>query len=64
MCEKVFDMNQLAIGVPTQNNKPTPIRILKSNGKTLRIVLTSKAIVMTRSALANNKPPTNPPPGV
>ena len=38
-CVKVLDMNQLVNGVPTQNNKPIPIKILKSKGKIFRIVL-------------------------
>ena len=28
--KKFLDMNQLVNGVPTQNNKPIPIKILKS----------------------------------
>ena len=39
-CKKFLDMNQLVNGVPTQNNnKPIPIKILKSKGKIFRIVL-------------------------
>ena len=64
MCKKFLDMNQLVNGVPTQNNKPIPIKILKSKGKIFLIVFTSYAIVITNNALAKSKPPTKPPPGV
>ncbi len=64
MRKKFLPKNQLAIGVAIQKTNPIPIKILKSNGKILRIVSISNAIVMITSELANNNPPTKPPPGV
>ncbi len=61
MRKEIFAVNQLAIGVAIQKTNPIPIKILKSNGKILRIVSISNAIVMITSELANNNPPTMPP---
>ena len=62
--KKFLPKNQLAIGAAIQKTNPLPIKILKSNGKMLRLDYISNEIVMITSELANNNPPTKPPPGV